>query len=172
MWMKIYETLLVAGGLAISGAAFAPEYIAPLPEPDPIVEIVEEIVLDQKELQCLQKNIYFEARDQGRAGMRAVAAVTINRTNDPRWPDTICKVVYQRKQFSWANRGDRNPRLHNAEEMKAWRIAGEIAEKAMLRTMINEVGGAQYFHNDRVNPRWGFQHVKTIGNHTFYYQPL
>ena len=40
-------------------------------------------------------NMYHEARNQGSAGMVAVSAVVINRVNDLRFPNTICKVVEQ-----------------------------------------------------------------------------
>jgi len=67
----------------------------------------------KKQLTCLAKNIYFEARNEPFAGQFAVALVTLNRVNDTAFPDTICKVVYQgihttdgfpkrdRCQFSW-----------------------------------------------------------------------
>lgn len=175
MWMKIFEKILLAGCLAISNTVAAPERAANL-EPVPLpVPLVEEIILDQKELTCLQKNIYFEARNQGRPGMRAVAAVTINRTEDPRFPDTICGVVYQRKQFSWANRGDRQPYLRNVHEAKAWETAGEIARKAMIGTLSHDVGNAQYFHVISLGkPRsWPPMNITaTVKDHVFYHQPL
>ena len=57
------------------------------------------------EIFCLEKNIYFESRDQPWIGQIDVAQVTLNRVKDGRFPNTICKVVKQRKnrtcQFSW-----------------------------------------------------------------------
>ena len=67
----------------------------------------------KKQLTCLAKNIYFEARNEPFAGQFAVALVTLNRVSDTTFPDTICKVVNQgihtadgfpkrdRCQFSW-----------------------------------------------------------------------
>src|SRR6056300_583226 len=45
------------------------------------------------ETMCLAENVYFEARNQGTAGKLAVIAVTLNRVEDERFPDTICGVV-------------------------------------------------------------------------------
>ena len=42
---------------------------------------------------CLAKNMYYEARNQGTAGVLAVTAVVFNRVNDPRFPNTICEDV-------------------------------------------------------------------------------
>ena len=44
---------------------------------------------------CLAKNIYFEAGIDNKAGMYAVADVTLNRVNDLRWAHTVCGVVYE-----------------------------------------------------------------------------
>lgn len=174
MWMiKTYEKILFCACMVISGTAFTPESIEPV---DIVVdEIVEEVfVIDEKELNCLQKNIYFEARNQGAAGMKAVAAVTLNRVDDPRFPQSICSVVYQPRQFSWANRGDREPRLRNSIERDAWEKAGSIARKAMLGVMTHEVDKAQYFHTTWVKPRWprNMELVAVVGDHMFWYQPL
>ena len=56
---------------------------------------------------CLALNIYHEARGEPIEGQRAVASVTLNRTLDPRWPSTVCGVVYDPQQFSWTS----HPRL-------------------------------------------------------------
>ena len=52
---------------------------------------------------CLAQNIYFESGNQPKAGRIAVAQVTLNRVNDPQFPDTVCDVVYQTKEYkrSW-----------------------------------------------------------------------
>lgn len=46
-----------------------------------------------RNLVCLAENIYFEARAEPIGGKAAVANVTRNRVEDPRWPNTYCKVV-------------------------------------------------------------------------------
>ena len=59
----------------------------------------------EKQIECLAKNLYFEVGNQGTAGMLAVSSVVINRVNDDRFPNTMCKVIYQKRggvcQFSW-----------------------------------------------------------------------
>jgi spore germination cell wall hydrolase CwlJ-like protein len=61
-------------------------------------------ILD-KEIRCLAKNIYFEARNEPTLGQIAVAFVTLNRVDSNQFPDTICTVVEQKTQricqFSW-----------------------------------------------------------------------
>jgi spore germination cell wall hydrolase CwlJ-like protein len=48
------------------------------------------------QLMCLAKNIYYEAGMETREGMIAVAQVTLNRTEDEKFPKTICAVVNQK----------------------------------------------------------------------------
>ena len=55
----------------------------------------------QADIYCGAQNIYFEAGSEPFEGMMAIADVTINRKKDTRWPDSICNVVWQNKQFSW-----------------------------------------------------------------------
>jgi hypothetical protein len=59
----------------------------------------------QKQVDCLADNIYHEAGFEPNDGKVAVALVTLNRMQDPRFPKDICGVVKQRTasvcQFSW-----------------------------------------------------------------------
>jgi spore germination cell wall hydrolase CwlJ-like protein len=52
--------------------------------------------IDEKELQCLAKNIFFEARGEPEEGKVAVGMVTINRSQAEKFPSTLCDVVNQR----------------------------------------------------------------------------
>lgn len=63
------------------------------------------INISQEDINSLALNVYFEARNQSNKGKLAVAFVTLNRVLDDRWPDTITKVVWQPRQFSWTNDG-------------------------------------------------------------------
>lgn len=128
--------------------------------------------IDTKQLKCLQENIYYESRNQSVLGQVMVAIVTLARTERKRYPDTICDVVFQRKQFSWANRGPRHPNLKNSIERSAWEWSGVIAS-----VMIDSDAG-KYFHNithyhtKQVNPKWSkseqLNEILRIGDHIFY----
>jgi len=54
----------------------------------------------QSDLDCLAKNIYYEAASEPTEGKVAVGLVTINRSNSGNFPTTICGVVNQRTNFS------------------------------------------------------------------------
>jgi spore germination cell wall hydrolase CwlJ-like protein len=51
--------------------------------------------------QCLAAAIYHEAKGESVMGQGMVAAVILNRVDQSKWPDTICDVVKQPKQFTF-----------------------------------------------------------------------
>ncbi len=127
----------------------------------------------QRELACLARAIYFEARSEGVRGQMAVAKVILNRVKDPRFPNTICGVVYEGAekrnacQFSFACDG----RPDVPRQRKAWVQARRIAAKAMKgRISMPALAGVTYYHADYVRPKWSWtmRRVMRIGRHIFY----
>lgn len=118
----------------------------------------------EKQLNCLAQNIYHEARGEPTSGQLAVAFVTLNRTEDDRFPDSICGVVYQKGQFSWT---ERNPKIR---ENEAWDAAQLIAQRAAF--LHNEgkdnTLGAVYFDGGKHKQAFHKRRTIRIGNHTFY----
>ena len=128
---------------------------------------------------CMAQNIYYEARGSNRADRIAVADVVLNRVQDTRYPNTICEVVRQGKQyadgrmirnkcqFSWYCDGKSDwPR-----DMDAWvdaqMIAYNMIEYAQGRGLTE---GATHYHADYVKPNWArsLQLIGSIGVHIFY----
>lgn len=129
--------------------------------------------ISEKEFYCLQQNVYFEARNQSELGQRAVAWVTLNRMTHKRYPNTICEVVFQRKQFSWTHDGKKDEPGKNILEQRAWQKAGEIADSVLDKWYNNAkspVENAIMFHAHYVKPSWRKQYdrVAQIDDHIFY----
>jgi N-acetylmuramoyl-L-alanine amidase len=125
------------------------------------------------ELYCLALNIYFEARGESIKGQFAVADVTLNRVEANDWPDNICDVVYQRRQFSWTHQV-RNPQDPRIAEREAWHDAQLFAvEIARWEIMRGVTDGATYFHASYARPNWrhSFEKTTRIGTHLFYRDP-
>jgi len=124
------------------------------------------IQVDQQE--CLARNIYFEARGESTQGQIAVAQVTMNRVHSSRYPNTVCEVVYQRRQFSWTHTvRDQTPR-----DAEAWERAQHLAEQVIEEQVGDPTNGATHYHTRSVNPSWARQLRRTvdIGVHRFYKQ--
>ena len=129
--------------------------------------------LGKEELYCMQQNIYFEARNQSTLGQVSVAWVTLNRVESNRYPDTICEVVWQHKQFSWTHDGLADTPGNNKIEQKAWEDAGLIAEVVLLDWALSRqspVENATMYHADYVTPYWSssYELVTKIDSHIFY----
>lgn len=117
------------------------------------------------EMQCLAGTIYFESKGESLKGQLAVARVVLARAESSRFPDSICGVVYQRRQFSFI-RGGKMPRIDTGH--RHWRNAVSIAKIAMNDGWKSPVEGALFFHARYVSPGWRLKRMATIDNHIFY----
>lgn len=127
----------------------------------------------KKEQTCLANGIYFEARGESAKGQAAVAQVILNRVRSPFYPNSICGVVYQNKnwrnrcQFSFACDGIRD----RIADRRHWSMAKDIALAVTSgKVYLAEVGSATHYHATYVRPRWARKMNKTkkIGLHIFY----
>ena len=134
---------------------------------------------DKPEMWCLAQNIYYESRSSNRADRMAVADVVINRVQHTYYPNTICEVVKQGKQyasgamirnmcqFSWYCDG----KSDWPKDTDAWVEAQMIAFNMVVHNDARGITeGATHYHADYVNPRWSrdLQLVGRIGVHIFY----
>lgn len=120
----------------------------------------EVINLSDNDLILLSKLVAGEARGESYEGQVAVAAVVINRVLDPRFPDTIEEVIYQKNAFSVV--------LDGSIKMTPTDSACKAAQEALYGT--DPTNKAVYFWNpeiatckwiNRLNP------YMRIGNHVF-----
>lgn len=130
-----------------------------------------------KEIVCLAKNIYFEAKHEPYKGKLAVGFVTINRLELDRFPDSICGVVQQSRywrgnpvrskcQFSWFCDGKSDKPKQDEE----WQSSVAVAKTLLVAPSKDITNGATHFHATYVNPGWSRKMtlVATIGKHKFY----
>ena len=117
------------------------------------------------EMQCLAGTVYFESKGETLAGQLAVARVVMARAASSRFPNSICGVVYQRRQFSFI-RGGKMPRINKGG--RHWRNAVAISKIAMNDGWKSKVEGALFFHARYVSPGWRLKRMATIDNHIFY----
>jgi spore germination cell wall hydrolase CwlJ-like protein len=131
-----------------------------------------------KEVECLAKAVYFEARGEPIPGQLLVAQVILNRVDSPYYPDSACAVIYQNDhkknacQFSFACDGlpDR------IGDRRAWSVAERIAEITFrcdteCKDSRSQLNRSTHYHATRVAPGWSRKLKRTgrIGNHIFYF---
>ena len=135
----------------------------------------------EKEINCIAVAVFKEARGESIKGQEAVAQVIMNRTKHEAFPNTPCKVVLARNQFSWTIGGLDNAsrsllkgstRGLNDKEVSAYQEARQIALRAFygLSEYNARVASSLFFVHKNISPSWTHKLKKdaTIGNHKFF----
>jgi len=127
-----------------------------------------------KQLECLTRNIYWEAASEPFEGKVAVAQVTMNRLESGRFGDSVCGVIYQKNvfyekvvcQFSWVCETTHKTRpVHQP----LWRESELVAKKVLLENFrLPGLKDALFYHADYVSPGWKLPKIDKIGRHIFY----
>jgi len=126
-----------------------------------------------REVRCLAKAIYHEARGESQKGQFAVAQTIMNRVRAEFFPDTICGVIYENShrknkcQFSFACDGVSD----KPKDLKLWNVALDNArEVANGKVWLDDIGYASHYHATYVRPNWRkyMNRIKRIGIHIFY----
>jgi N-acetylmuramoyl-L-alanine amidase len=128
-----------------------------------------------RSLDCLARNVYYEARGESVAGQYAVAEVTMNRKASKHYPKTVCEVVHQKNwdplrkryvgAFSWTEFD-----VLDAPAGDAWLQARNVAEDVYYQRRPATMHGATHFHATYIQPDWSKERrrVARIGKHVFY----
>jgi spore germination cell wall hydrolase CwlJ-like protein len=118
-----------------------------------------------RNIDCLARNVYYEARSESLLGQYAVAEVTMNRRGSLGYPKTVCEVVYQKEAFSWT--GMKNLK---APSGPAWQRAQKVAQDVYYGSRSGELQGATHYHATYVKPEWSGERerIARIGRHVFY----
>ncbi len=157
----------------------------------PDIEISGGDKVSDDDISCLIKNIYHEARGEPDRGQLAVALVTLARSQDRRFANSVCGVVYQKNQYSWT----REVQLMEKEPPEMYRknmralldmlingkkyadAIGLLAHMLKLpkgtlyykRTDWSHVGSTDTRMSEKSKRMWrALRAVGEFGNHTFY----
>lgn len=117
--------------------------------------------LSKEQIRCLATNTYHESRGEGEKGMLATIFVVLNRTKDPRFPSTPCKVIAQPNQFSWWGKGK------TIKEPDMYEKAKELVYEVLEGKHKDVTKGSIYFNAHHKAPKGTICSVR-IGNHSFY----
>lgn len=132
--------------------------------------VFAEIIIDcdkirNNETLCMACNIYYEARSESILGQSLVGLVVLSRVSSPKYPDNICKVIWQPYQFSWTKDGISDKVLNS----EAWLQAIQISKR--LQGINNPyISNILWYHNEDMVPWWAAtkSRVATVGRHIFY----
>lgn len=132
----------------------------------------------EAEINCLAKNIYFEGRGESLRGKIAIGLVTLNRVKHNLYPNTICKVVWEKgrnrsgrlvAQFSWTLDGNSNRPIIAQKWKDIILIARAMTADNSLSTIKDFTNGATHYHANYINPNWhNLSRLVNIDTHIFY----
>ena len=109
----------------------------------------------QSDLECLARNIYYEAASEPVEGKVAVGLVTINRSNSGEFPTSICGVVNQRTTFSVPHQVTK---VHTVTEGRIFKKTHQVKETLTVwssRSVCQFSWRCEHVHNIRKNDtRW------------------
>lgn len=111
--------------------------------------------------ECLVRAMYFESIRSSREGLLAVGTVVMNRVESPKFPNTVCGVVGQKRQFAPGVltrkvRGDR-------QEL------ADLADAILAGKRHLGVKKAKFFHTAGLTfPYTNMHYVLEAGGNAFY----
>ena len=127
-----------------------------------------------KQLDCLTRNIYWEAASEPFEGKVGVAQVTLNRVESGKFAPTVCGVVYQKNKFyqmvvcQFSCYCESNHKIRPVLPA-LWKESEEVAKKVLLEKFrLPSLENALFYHADYVSPGWKLPRIEKIGNHIFY----
>ncbi len=115
---------------------------------------------DDEEMELLARAVYSEARGEQFEGQVAVAAVILNRIEDPAFPDDVAGVIFQPQAFTAVSDG------------QFWLEPDDTAYRAVEEALNGEdpTGRALYYYNPATATSWWIFTRPTltrIGRHVF-----
>jgi spore germination cell wall hydrolase CwlJ-like protein len=129
-------------------------------------------------MECLSKNIFYEAGVEDELGKFAVAQVTLNRVKDGGFGSNFCKVIYAKNRikgkttcaFSWTCK-----RYNEPPSGPLWKESQRVAEQFVRESIrLRPIQDALYYHSTDVDPYWAddSKRIYRVGKHIFYTDAL
>lgn len=124
----------------------------------------------EREVYSLALMMYHECYSCGTMGMTHVANATLNRVNNPEFPNTVYAVISQRGQYQWFH----NHRLRGKNVFSPVKfpevmdLARRIYNSHLNGTRHDTTNGAIFFSSNGVRPAPRAVNPVRLAGHTFY----
>lgn len=111
--------------------------------------------------ECLARAMYFESNRSSEDGMLAVGTVVMNRVASPEYPDDVCEVVGQPRQFA--------PGVMTREMRVGKELAMQVAQRVLTGERHKGVDKAKFFHTAGMSfPYRNMSYRLIAGGNAFY----
>lgn len=123
--------------------------------------------LNRKEIRCLAKNIHEEAQKGNHIDRISSGYGVVNRVKDPRFPNTICGVVYQKGEMSWTKNIKKRKRGYSKD-------AEKIAIDILNGKVKNPSPDCPYtqWYNVKLDSKKSFNYRKMMDIRSCTYKPF
>lgn len=123
-----------------------------------------------REIDCLAKIIYHEARGEPKKGRTAVGMVALNRVKHEQFPDTVCSVMRQPRQYSWVKN---NPPIRDKETYTEIKSEAKTLYNTYLKKRATPSGmrayqSALFFRSNGSFRNSKMRYIGQIGDHKFW----
>lgn len=115
-----------------------------------------------KDRDCLKRAMYFESEHSDHNGYMAVGTVVMNRVTSAAYPDSICAVVAQKRQFAPGV-------MTRVVQAQAEPQLNAAADAILRGERYSPVRNAMFFHTDGLKfPYRNMHYVTVAGGNAFY----
>ncbi|MEX2691388.1 cell wall hydrolase [Rhizobium mongolense] len=156
---------ILFAGLAATGCTTAAKAPPPTARPSSTAKPASAKVTynyTARDRDCLKRAMYFESEHSDRDGYMAVGTVVMNRLTSPAYPDTICEVVAQEKQFAPGV-------MTRVVDPKAGPELDSAVDGILRGERHPGVQNAMFFHTDGLKfPYRNMHYVVEAGGNVFY----
>lgn len=139
-------------------------------------QLRENIVTSNNDYRCLLRAVWHEARGESFKGQLFVSKTILNRTRSERFPQSICKVVYQRYQFSFTHQIPMNKQYVKPKTELEKQTFRQVEFASFISILTDRLGidftdSSKYYHATKIKPNWNYnklERTEVVGNHVFY----
>lgn len=139
-------------------------------------QLRENIVTSNNDYRCLLRAVWHEARGESFKGQLFVSKTILNRTRSERFPQSICKVVYQRYQFSFTHQIPMNKQYVKPKTELEKQTFRQVEFSSFISILTDRLGidftdNSKYYHATKIKPNWNYnklERTEAVGNHVFY----
>lgn len=131
------------------------------------------LIPNEHQVHCLAEAVYHEARGESLTGQAAVARTVLVRARYPEtFGDSVCKVVYQKRQFSWSSTEKLSYSRHEKDPefltIKALAFMWMLADETGIPYVPVKFTNVTFFSNTRPMAH-NLIYAGRIQHHCFYY---
>jgi spore germination cell wall hydrolase CwlJ-like protein len=146
--------LVILGGSMLPGCTGR----APTPERETV-----SLTGSAAERICLVRAMYFESNRSSRDGLMAVGTVVMNRVASPRYPNTICGVVGEHRQFAAGV-------LTRPLDPRQLPPVERAADAVLAGERYAPIGDAMFFHVAGLKIPYRVEYMAVAGGNAFYHK--